>query len=41
MVEQLPGLHVVQDQPLELFEGRVLFGFKRLPITFTAPEPVI
>src|SRR6266446_6246587 len=34
MVEQLPGLHVVHDQPLELFEGRVLFGFKRLPITF-------
>ena len=41
MVEQLPGLHVVHDQPLELFEGRVLFGFKRLPITFTALEPAI
>ena len=39
MVEQLPELHVVHDQPLELFEGRVLFGFKRLPITFTALEP--
>ena len=36
MVEQLPDLHVVHDQPLELFEGRVLFGFKHLPITFTA-----
>jgi cytochrome P450 len=41
MVEQLPDLHVVHDQPLELFEGRVLFGFKRLPATFTALEPAI
>jgi cytochrome P450 len=41
MVEQLPELHIVHDQPLELFEGRVLFGFKRLPITFTALEPAI
>ncbi len=41
MVEQLPDLHVVHDQPLELFEGRVLFGFKRLPITFAALEPVL
>src|SRR6266567_3596660 len=41
MVEQLPDLHVVHDRPLELFEGRVLFGFKRLPITFTALEPAI
>ncbi|HEX6479566.1 MAG TPA: cytochrome P450 [Ktedonobacteraceae bacterium] len=40
MVEQLPDLHVVHDQPLELFEGRVLFGFKHLPITFSALEPV-
>jgi cytochrome P450 len=40
MVEQLPDLHVVHDQPLELFEGRVLFGFKHLPITFNALEPV-
>ena len=41
MVEQLPDLHVVHGQPLELFEGRVLFGFKHLPITFTAVEPVL
>jgi len=40
IVKQLPDLHVVHDQPLELFEGRVLFGFKRLPVTFTALEPV-
>jgi cytochrome P450 len=40
MVKQLPDLHVVHDEPLELFEGRVLFGFKHLPITFTAMEPV-
>jgi cytochrome P450 len=36
MVEQLPDLQVVHDQPLELFEGRVLFGFKHLPVTFAA-----
>jgi cytochrome P450 len=41
MVEQLPDLHVVRDQPLELYEGRFLFGFKHLPITFTAVEPVV
>lgn len=41
MVEQLPDLHVVHDQPLELYEGRFLFGFKHLPITFTALEPVV
>jgi cytochrome P450 len=40
IIKQLPNLHVVHDQPLELFEGRVLFGFKRLPVTFTALEPV-
>lgn len=39
MVEQLSDLHVVHDQPLELFEGRVLFGFKRLPITFSSVKP--
>jgi cytochrome P450 len=36
MVEQLPDLLVVDDQPLELFEGRILFGFKHLPVTFAA-----
>jgi len=41
MVEQLPDLHVVRDQSLELYEGRFLFGFKHLPITFTAVEPVV
>ena len=35
MVEQLPELHVVHDQPLELFEGHFLFGFKHLPVTFS------
>jgi cytochrome P450 len=40
IVEQLPDLRVVHDQSLELFEGRLLFGFKHLPITFTASEPV-
>ncbi|HEX3641036.1 MAG TPA: cytochrome P450, partial [Ktedonobacteraceae bacterium] len=41
MVKQLPDLHVLHDQPLELFEGRVLFGFKHLPVAFTALEPVV
>lgn len=41
MVAQLPDLHVVHDQPLELFKGPVLFGFKHLPVTFTASEPVV
>jgi cytochrome P450 len=40
IVEQLQNLHVVQDQPLALFEGRVLFGFKHLPVTFNATMPV-
>ena len=38
MLAQLPDLQVVHDQPLELFEGRVLFGFKRLPATFLKTE---
>ncbi len=40
IVAQLPDLHVVHDRPLELFEGRTLFGFKHLPVTFGALEPV-
>jgi cytochrome P450 len=40
IVEQLRNFHVVQKQPLELFEGRVLFGFKHLPVAFNAVEPV-
>lgn len=40
IIAQLPDLHVVHDQPLELFEGRTLFGFKHLPITFTTLELV-
>src|SRR5579885_1530792 len=35
MLEQLPHLQRVREEPLELFEGRILFGFKRLPVTFT------
>lgn len=34
MLEQLPQLQRVREEPLELFEGRILFGFKRLPVTF-------
>ncbi|WP_220191526.1 cytochrome P450 [Ktedonospora formicarum] len=41
LIKQLPDLHVVHDRPLELFEGRTLFGFQHLPVTFTASEPSI
>lgn len=33
IINQLPNLRVKRDQA-ELFEGRLLFGFKHLPITF-------
>jgi cytochrome P450 len=36
IVEQLHNLHVSHKEPLELFEGRILFGFKHLPVTFNA-----
>ncbi len=36
IIRQLPNLRVVRDKPPELFEGRFLFGFKHLPITFDA-----
>ncbi len=36
MLAQLPNLQLVRDKPLELYEGRFLFGFKHLPVTFTA-----
>jgi cytochrome P450 len=38
MIEQLPNLRRVREQPLALFEGRILFGFKQLPVEFTATE---
>lgn len=41
LVEQLPDLHVLHDKPLVLFEGRTLFGFQHLPVTFTATEPAL
>jgi len=34
IIEQLPNLRVARDESPELFEGRFLFGFKRLPIEF-------
>jgi cytochrome P450 len=36
IIKQLPNLRVVHDESPELFEGRFLFGFKRLPIAFDA-----
>jgi cytochrome P450 len=34
IIKQLPNLRVIRDDSPELFEGRFLFGFKRLPIAF-------
>ncbi|HZR40843.1 MAG TPA: cytochrome P450 [Ktedonobacteraceae bacterium] len=34
IVKQLRNLRVSHDEPLELFEGRVLFGFKHLSVRF-------
>ena len=34
MLEQLPELRREPDQPGELFSGRMLFGFKHLPVVF-------
>ena len=34
IIQQLPNLRVVHDESPELFEGRFLFGFQRLPIAF-------
>jgi hypothetical protein len=31
---------VANDEPLELFEGRILFGFKHLPVSFDPVHPV-
>ncbi|MBA2391238.1 MAG: cytochrome P450 [Ktedonobacteraceae bacterium] len=41
IVAQLHNLHVAHDEPLELFEGRILFGFKHLPITFNTEVSVV
>ncbi len=36
ILKQLPNLRVLHDESPELFEGRLLFGFRRLPIAFDA-----
>ena len=40
IVAQLQNLRVSHKEPLELFEGRILFGFKHLPVTFNSSVPV-
>lgn len=40
LVKQLCNLHVEHTAPLEVYEGRVLFGFKHLPVTFDPSDPV-
>ena len=39
--KQLPNLRVGRDEPPELFEGRFLFGFRRLPITFDVEDSTV
>jgi len=36
LLEQLPDLHVENPDALQMQESRILFGFKRMPVTFTA-----
>lgn len=38
ILKQLPDLRLVRQEPLPLFGGHTLFGFKRLPIEFTPSE---
>jgi cytochrome P450 len=40
IIKQLSNLHVANNKPLELFEGRILFGFKHLPVSFDPVHPV-
>jgi cytochrome P450 len=39
MLEQLPQLRISHEVPLEPLEGRALFGFKHVPVTFTPSRP--
>ena len=39
ILEQLPQLRLANKEPLEPFEGRILFGFKHLPVSFTPSHP--
>ncbi|QBD76516.1 cytochrome P450 [Ktedonosporobacter rubrisoli] len=38
LLEQLPGLRISSEEPLELFQGTGLFGFKHLPVVFIPSE---
>ncbi len=38
LLEQLPDMQISREQPLEPFEGRSLFGFKHIPLTFTPSQ---
>jgi hypothetical protein len=38
--KQLSNLHVEHSAALEVYEGRVLFGFKHLPVTFDPSDPL-
>lgn len=34
MLQRLPGLHLLHDEPLELVNSRIMLGPKRLPVAF-------
>ncbi|HEU5382805.1 MAG TPA: cytochrome P450 [Ktedonobacteraceae bacterium] len=39
LLEQLPDLQRDRSKALEIYEGRALFGLKRLPVVFTPSVP--
>jgi cytochrome P450 len=39
LIEQLPDVQRDRSKPLEIYEGRALFGFKHLPVVFTPSVP--
>ncbi len=36
MVQRLPDLHLLHDEPLQVVDSRIMFGPKRLPVAFRA-----
>ncbi|HEY7418768.1 MAG TPA: cytochrome P450 [Ktedonobacteraceae bacterium] len=39
LIKQLPDLHVISEESMKLYAGTILFGFKSLPVAFTASKP--
>ena len=38
LIRQLPDLHVVSEEPVQLYSSMALFGLKHLPVAFTASD---